>query len=199
MTVDRPEPFRSSELRVSHAEREEVVERLNKAAADGRIDLAELDARLERALTAKTYGDLEPLTADLPSEAPPAPKKPLVLKGGLHGTTRTGRWQVPAKITVYGGMGGAKIDFSQAECHLPEVELDVHGQTGGVTVVVPQGWAVESSEADQGLGGVRDKTTHDRLPGAPRIQVTGTGGLGGVVIRHPNAWERRKLRNNPLP
>jgi len=194
MTVDRPEPHRSSELRVSHAEREEVVERLKKAAADGRIDLDELDARLDRALTAKTYGDLEPLTADLPPEAPPAPTKPLVLKGGLHGAIRTGRWQVPANITVYGGMGGVRIDFSQSECHLPKVELEVHGQTGGVKVIIPEGWDVDTSEADQGLGGMRDKTAHDPLPGAPLIHVTGTGGLGGVIIRHPNAWERRKLR-----
>ncbi|MEV5413721.1 DUF1707 domain-containing protein [Thermopolyspora sp. NPDC052614] len=194
MTVDRPEPLRSSELRVSHAEREEVVERLKKAAADGRIDLDELDERLDRALTAKTYGDLEPLTADLPPEAPPAPEKPLVLKGGLQGATRTGRWQVPARMTAYGGMGGVRLDFSQAECHLPRVELEVHGQTGGVKVIVPDGWAVDSSEVDPDLGGMKDKTTPDRLPGTPLIHVTGTGGLGGVIIRHPNAWERRKLR-----
>lgn len=199
MTGERPKPLSSSQLRVSHAEREEVVERLNKAAADGRIDLDELDARLGKALTAKTYADLEPLTADLPAETPPPPKRPLVIKGGMSGATRTGRWQVPAKVTVYGGIGGAKVDLSQAECHLPEVELDVHGQTGGVTVVVPVGWDVECGEADPGLGGLRDKTTHERLPGKPRIRVTGTGGMGGVVIRHPNAWERRKLRNNPLP
>ncbi|WP_435847187.1 DUF1707 SHOCT-like domain-containing protein [Streptomyces chrestomyceticus] len=44
-----------------------AVVRLREAAAEGRIDLAELDDRLEGALTAKTCADLAPLTADLPT------------------------------------------------------------------------------------------------------------------------------------
>ncbi|MFD0660448.1 DUF1707 SHOCT-like domain-containing protein [Thermocatellispora tengchongensis] len=81
MTGEPPEPALRGEWRVSHADRDAVVERLNNAAAEGRIDLDELDARLDRALTAKTYADLTPLTADLPPEAPPAPRQPLVVKG----------------------------------------------------------------------------------------------------------------------
>lgn len=196
MTGELPEPVNRNELRVSHAEREAVVERLSKAAAEGRLDLAELDARLDRALTARTYADLAPLTADLPSEVLPAPKQSLVVKGGLSGATRDGYWQVPAKIVAHGGTGGVKLDFTQVDCHLPEIELEVHGDTGGVTVVIPDGWVAETSEVDSGLGGLKDKVTPARLPGTPLIRVSGNGGLGGVVVRHPNNWERRKLRRN---
>ncbi|MER7210705.1 DUF1707 domain-containing protein [Streptosporangium sp. NPDC000239] len=194
MTGEPSHPVHSGEWRVSHTEREAVVERLSKAAADGRLDLAELDGRLERALTARTYADLAPLTADLPPDVPSAPRKPLVLQGGLGGVTRAGHWQVPAKVVASGGMGGVKLDFTQAGCDLPEVELEVHGQAGGVTVIVPDGWAVETVEVNPGLGGLKDKVTSPRLPGAPLIRMSGTGGAGGVVIRHPNSWERRKLK-----
>ncbi|HET6916154.1 MAG TPA: DUF1707 domain-containing protein [Acidimicrobiales bacterium] len=54
------------ELRASHAEREAVVERLQDAAAEGRITMVELEERVEAAYSARTHGDLEALTADLP-------------------------------------------------------------------------------------------------------------------------------------
>jgi hypothetical protein len=57
---------RASEHRVSDAERDEVVELLRNAAADGRIDHDELDNRVARALTARTYGDLNATIADIP-------------------------------------------------------------------------------------------------------------------------------------
>jgi hypothetical protein len=194
MTVEPSGPSHSGELRVSHADREAVVERLTDAAAEGRLDLTELDTRLGQALSAKTYADLAPLTADLPPVAVPEPVQPLVLRGGLHGVTRAGRWQVPAKITAHGGMAGVKLDFTQADCRLPEVEVEVHGQMAGVVVVIPDGWAVDTGAVDPGLGGLKDKTAPDRLPGTPLIRFTGTGGPAGVVIRHPNSWERRNLK-----
>jgi hypothetical protein len=181
-------------MRVSHDEREAVVERLSTAAAEGRLDLAELDVRLDLALNAKTYADLVPLTADLPPEISVDLLQPLVLKGGMNGATRAGRWQVPTRITVYGGMGSAKLDFTQTECRLPEIEIEAHGQMGGVTIVIPDGWMAETTGMEPGLGGFKDKTTSDRLSKTPLIRLTGDGGTAGVVIRHPNSWERRVLR-----
>ncbi|MER6987911.1 DUF1707 domain-containing protein [Saccharopolyspora hirsuta] len=189
-------PDRRGEMRASNADRDAVVQRLQEAAGEGRIDLAELAERVDRALAAKTYAELEPLTADLPSARVIDQGEPLVLKGGLHGASRTGRWQVPAQISAHGGMGGVKLDFSQVDCRLPVIELEAHGQLAGVTIVIPEGWSAETDDVDPGLGGLKDKTTPDRHPGAPVVRLTGTGGAAGVVIRHPNAWERRKLRRN---
>jgi hypothetical protein len=56
-------------LRASDADREQVAERLRQATAEGRLHPDELDHRLGAALSAKTYGELDGLVADLPSPA----------------------------------------------------------------------------------------------------------------------------------
>ncbi|MFD6325343.1 DUF1707 domain-containing protein [Streptomyces sp. NPDC058442] len=194
-----PRPVPSGELRASHDDREAVVEQLRDAAAEGRIDLDELDARLEQALKSRTYAELAVLTADLPRPESAESRPPLVLKGGLHGASRgPGRWEVPGHVIAHGGLGGVKVDFTRAECRLTEVAVEAYGETAGVTIVIPDGWAADTGGMDPGIGGLRDKTTPDRLPGAPLIRLTGSGGMAGVVIRHPNRWERRKLHSNPL-
>src|SRR6201999_3022265 len=71
------------ELRASHEDRDRAVEILRVAAGDGRLTTAELDDRVEAALTARTRGELAALTADLPAvrgQAEPvtAPAKDIV-------------------------------------------------------------------------------------------------------------------------
>lgn len=56
-------------LRASDADREQVVERLRRAAAEGRLRTDELEQRLGAAFSALTYGELDPLLADLPHTA----------------------------------------------------------------------------------------------------------------------------------
>ncbi|WP_067458814.1 DUF1707 and DUF4870 domain-containing protein [Actinomadura macra] len=53
------------DLRVSDAEREPVIQRLQDAYAEGRIDHDEFDMRVQLAMTAKTRHDLETVTRDL--------------------------------------------------------------------------------------------------------------------------------------
>ena len=53
-------------LRVSDGEREGAVDLLSEHAAQGRLSVEELDARIEAALAARTRGDLLELTGDLP-------------------------------------------------------------------------------------------------------------------------------------
>jgi hypothetical protein len=43
----------------SDADREKIAQRLRDAHVDGRLDADELSTRLELALAARTYGDLE--------------------------------------------------------------------------------------------------------------------------------------------
>jgi hypothetical protein len=52
--------------RVSDAERADVAERLSKHYSDGRLDQAEFNERLDRAMKAKTHADLSGLLDDLP-------------------------------------------------------------------------------------------------------------------------------------
>ena len=58
-------------LRASDSDREDVAERLRAATAEGRLLAGELEERLEVALHARTYGELDALVVDLP--APPSP------------------------------------------------------------------------------------------------------------------------------
>lgn len=73
MTIPAPS------LRVSHAEREPVVERLQQAYAEGRLDKSELDLRLHLAMTAVTHSDLDAVLYDL---SPVPATKPRQLNTG---------------------------------------------------------------------------------------------------------------------
>lgn len=60
------EPLPPERMRVSDVERKVVEQRLNRAHADGQLDLDELDTRLAALWQSKTRGDLAMLTVDLP-------------------------------------------------------------------------------------------------------------------------------------
>lgn len=53
-------------MRAADNDREQIAEQLRAAHAEGRLDLAEYDQRLQQAWAARTYAELEALTADLP-------------------------------------------------------------------------------------------------------------------------------------
>jgi Domain of unknown function (DUF1707) len=59
--------------RISDQERHQVAEVLREAAAEGRIDVEELDERLAATFAARSYAELVPVTADLPGAHLPAP------------------------------------------------------------------------------------------------------------------------------
>lgn len=55
-------------LRASDADRDQIIDRLRNASAEGRLALHEFEHRLTDALTARTYADLEATVADLPGK-----------------------------------------------------------------------------------------------------------------------------------
>lgn len=74
---------RRSAIRASDADREYVAERLRDAAAEGRIMADELEHRLGATFSARTYGELNAVLADLPREHQAnhaAPRIPLRLR-----------------------------------------------------------------------------------------------------------------------
>ena len=60
-----PEPH----LRAADSDRVAVATVLGQAMSEGRLTVAEYDERLARAYAARTFGELTPLTADLPHTA----------------------------------------------------------------------------------------------------------------------------------
>ena len=69
--------YSDQHLRVSDAERNTVAEQLGTHYGDGRLDQAEFDERVDRAMKAKTRADLSGLFDDLPETGAPAmPERP---------------------------------------------------------------------------------------------------------------------------
>ena len=58
--------FTDPQMRISDADRAQVADRLSAHYSDGRLDQAEFNERLDRAMNAKTQADLTGLFADLP-------------------------------------------------------------------------------------------------------------------------------------
>ena len=57
-------------IRISDADREQVAARLREHYAEGRLSQDELEERISATFSAKTYGDLRHVMADLPEPAP---------------------------------------------------------------------------------------------------------------------------------
>jgi hypothetical protein len=70
------DPASDQHMRVSDAERQAVADRLAEHFSSGRLDQAEFDERVGRAMSAKTRADLNGLFDDLPETGAPAATDP---------------------------------------------------------------------------------------------------------------------------
>ncbi|MBG7702099.1 DUF1707 and DUF2154 domain-containing protein [Streptomyces sp. MC1] len=207
------------DLRASDADRDRVAEILRDALAEGRLDMGEFDERLEAAYKARTYGELAPLTRDLPAAGAVAPALPVsfvkspAVSGGwaeritgaegsstgavaiLSGFERKGRWTVPRRFSCFTFMGGGELDLREANFAAGEVELYCVAVMGGVQVIVPPG--VEVVVRGIGVMGGFEHPRDDEPPepGAPRVIISGLAFWGGVgVERKLPRGERKRLR-----
>ncbi|RDD84999.1 DUF1707 domain-containing protein [Streptomyces parvulus] len=199
MTDDAPE------LRASDADRERVAEVLRDALAEGRLDMTEFEERLDATYRARTYGELAPITRDLPDgTAPVAPKvsmtKDPARAGGwagrvtgaepsstwavavMSGFQRKGRWTVPRRFNSFAFWGGGDIDLREADFASGEVVINCVAIMGGMNVIVPPG--VEVVVRGIGIMGGFDHREEGVPgdPGAPRVVVTGFAFWGGVGV-----------------
>lgn len=204
------------ELRASDADRERVSEQLRDALAEGRLDMEEFEERLEATYKARTYGELTPITRDLPGGAVASPismvKQPVDdgswgsrIVGGegssswgvavLSGFERKGRWTVPRRFNSVAFMGGGEIDLREANFADREVVVNCVAVMGGMNVIVPPG--VEVVVRGIGIMGGFDHREEGRPgdPGAPRVIITGFAFWGGVgVERKLTRAERQRQR-----
>jgi hypothetical protein len=195
-----------SELRASHEDRDRVVEVLRVSAGDGRLTAEELDERLELAMTARTYGELANLVADLPADGPvvgaPAPraKEVVRLDTGSGHTVRNGRWTVPQRIEARVRSGHLKLDFTQAVITQSTLQLDAEVRSGHVVLITKPGIVVETDDVTVRSGHIRVGAPwgHD-VPEVLRIEVSGTVGSGHLVARprYRSFWEW--LTRQPRP
>jgi len=206
--LDRPDPL---QLRIGDDERHQVAEILREAAGEGRLDLEELDERLEATYAAKTYADLVPITIDLPStpvplakSTPARPAQPSPVVAGpeteravaiMSGVERRGAWVVPRHFSVLAIMGGANLDLREARFAAKEVVLTVNAVMGGAEIIVnPHTHVImEGTGIMGGYSGPSGRTPAELDDSSVTVRVRGVAIWGGVsVIRKPPRGESRK-------
>jgi hypothetical protein len=205
------------ELRAADADRERVAEVLRDALAEGRLDMEEFEERLDATYKARTYGELAPITRDLPVGQVAVPRVDMLKRpepdgswasrivGGegsstwavavMSGFQRRGRWTVPRRFNCFALWGGGELDLREANFADGEVEINCVAIMGGVQVIVPPG--VEVVVRGIGIMGGFDHSEQGvpGEPGAPRVVVTGFAFWGGVgVERKVTRAERQRLR-----
>jgi hypothetical protein len=189
------EPLDPSLMRASDADRERVAEVLRTAVVEGRLDLHEVDERLRQVYAARTYGDLEPITKDLPipmtsvppvpASAPLAPVRPG--EGGdvdhaiavMSGFVRKGGWVPPRVLNCVAFWGGGTIDLRDARFLHAEIEIHAVAIMGGIHIIVPEDADVKISGLGV-MGGFDHQAGGVGQPGAIRVTITGFAFWGGV-------------------
>jgi hypothetical protein len=188
MSADPPS---SPALRASDADRDRVIEVLRAAVADGRLDPAEFDQRLDAALAARTFDALAPLTADLiaapgsggslalPLAGTPAESAAEVLTiNERHGSVRRdGRWTLPHRLALRTAWSDVLLDLTSAVRTGPELIIELQVRGGDVELVLAPGMVVDANELavrhstlaiSRDAGDDTPETLHVRLVGQLR-------------------------------
>jgi hypothetical protein len=194
--VSGPVPPR--ELRVSDAERETVLESLREHTAAGRLTMDEFTERADQVLRAKTYGELENLTRDLPPLDPRrAAAPPLTPALGdpdlprqqvrwmvaiMSGSRRRGRLRLAGEVNLLSIMGGDELDLRQAEFEGGQVRLNAISIMGGATIYVLDTVNVDF-EGISIMGGNCELGAAPRpSAGAPTLRIRTYNLMGGCTL-----------------
>lgn len=185
---------------VSVAERrDQVVAILAEQYGGDRLELDELERRMQLAQQATTVATLDALVADLvaPTTAalavvdPGHPERGRVV-AMFGGVDKGGAWTVPRKLTVVAAFGGADIDLRTARFAPGVTELRVYCAFGGVSLIVPPDLTVES-DAVAVFGGI--DVGHPAAAAAadrPIVRLTGFAAFGGVDVEPRLPGESRR-------
>jgi hypothetical protein len=197
MSMDRGDiNWDPAQLRVSDDDRHKVAEILREAAGEGRIDLDELDERLEATYSAKTYADLVPITVDLPAHEPtslPVPKREVLPASTTHNSSiavmgeckRQGAWLVPVSHTAFALMGSVTLDLRGATFAERDITITANAVMAEVKVIIDAGTNVVVSgvpimgEFHQ----AKDKVAPALSPDSPVVRVKGMALMGSVSVQ----------------
>ena len=193
--MERPDP---GLMRVSDADRHKVAEVLRHAAGEGRLDIDELDERLEATFAARTYADLVPITADLPvrgEDLAPAVSRPTppalpaarydTTLSIMGGTSRKGLWEVGRTHTAFAMWAGIDLDLREARFTSAETVIYANAIWAGIDVIVNE----HTHVIVDGIGimgsfeQARDKVAPVLGPDSPVVRVKGFALMAGVTVR----------------
>jgi hypothetical protein len=181
------------QLRVGDRDRDAVVQRLQQAFAEGRLDDEEFDQRTRAALTARMSGDLAALTRDLPAGTATAVTVTAGTTGGrapgkfaiAYKTSirRGGRWRVPEQFRAIVYKGDGHIDLRAAELTAAVTTLFAVAYKSSIDVLVPLGVRLELDGFGVSKGWSAEEDLESRLPAdAPVVHVRGIGYKGTIRV-----------------
>lgn len=210
---DRQNPH--AHLRASDTDRDRVVEVLRDALMAGRLTQDEHSERLEQTLSARTLGELEPITQDLavPGQpfrpaAAPSPSASVVpieepanpadsfdtVIGIFGGGERKGAWRVKRRTNAFCLFGGYDLDMRDAVFEGREVTVYAFAIFGGVDITVPEG--VEIRTQGVGIfGGFGGRGSKNPDPNAPVVVLKGLALFGGVSGQAAKPKKRKDHRH----
>jgi hypothetical protein len=191
-------------MRASDADRERVAQILHRALSEGRITMEELEERLTTVYAAKTLGELQPVTADLPTASTvSATLEPAVTRalgfpdsrigghagsmtsiGIMSGAVRKGSWVLPPQHNSLAFWGGAEIDLRHARFAEKQSTITAVAIMGGIEITVPDDINVDVTGIGfMGAFMLDDKAGTPPAPAtAPTVKITGLAFWGGVVV-----------------
>src|SRR5437763_2336197 len=182
--------------RISDGDRERVVGWLRSAVSEGRLTLGEFEERVDGVLRAKTYGEVERYTRDLPAVAGGGyltPPRDLVeLRNVASSVKRRGRWTVPRKLVVRSKAGSVKLDFAEALIAYPVVEIELDVLAGSTLLILPDGATADVDDVEVYAGSTKSRVpaSYD-LPGSgTRFVVTGSNKAGSLKVRYQRRFWR---------
>jgi Domain of unknown function (DUF1707)/Cell wall-active antibiotics response 4TMS YvqF len=189
----------SPDLRASDEERDRVAGVLAEALATGRLTAEEHSERLEAVYSARTRGELVPITRDLPepNEATPlAPQMDTAPVTAVFSKIRHGgQWPVPPEKSVRSVFGAAVIDLRHAVFTRREVVIRADSLFGKIEILVPDNAMVyDTGTALFGKRSMRGGKAPKQDDG-PVVRITGRSVFGHVrVMRGGFKWPWHEWR-----
>ncbi|MBB5085215.1 DUF1707 SHOCT-like domain-containing protein [Nonomuraea endophytica] len=169
-------------LRASDADRDRVAAVLSEALATGRLTTVEHADRLDVTYSAKTVGELIPLTRDLPDVT--GTSTPVVVERQNINSTfskiiRKGRWVASRHTRLNANFAALIVDLSDAVLPGREITLQIAARFSKVIVRVPDNARV----VDEGGSAFGKRNVSGGVEGdGPLIRVTGTSAFSKVIV-----------------
>ncbi|MEU1130268.1 DUF1707 domain-containing protein [Streptomyces sp. NPDC005900] len=166
---------------VREGERDTALQQLQDAYAEGHLSHEEMDARLDRVLTADTRSRLVSALASLPAMSAGTTSTITAASGRIR---RRGAWRVPRSLKVESAFAAVRLDLSRAVIEHAVTDIELRLGTTTAKIIVPRDALVDIDGLHTGWKDSPYNAPRRARPGGPRIRVSGSMGFSRLKIRH---------------
>lgn len=140
------------------------------------MTVEELETRLEAALSARTYGELDALVDDLPvrpDPAVPAVPESVRLAVSYGHVERIGNWVIPRRLVVELSFASAYLDLRSGTIPASGLEIWFQAVRSKIVLAVPSEAALVTQELGRHRAKVVQRGGGRAAPDGPQIRLTG--------------------------